>query len=171
MPVEVTSAAMRGAMALVCLLVSTAAAEPDPPTTSYRGQVIASDAVAAVGFLVLRNTDSPNKTLAKLDVVLYLAGGPFIHGEHQQGHRMLASAGLRLGLPFLAGGIGYAIDDCPHCAPGESNFAYGLLVGGLAAMILDETLIATPVSAPSRGVLPAVTATRGGATFGVAGWY
>lgn len=158
---------------VLCLVVSVAHAEPGdaPPTSSYRSQVIAVDAVAAVGFLILRNTDDPDPTLAKLDVALYLIGAPFVHAKHAEGRRFFASAALRLGLPLAIGGIGYAIDDCSHCEPGHSNFAYGLLGGAMIAMILDAALIAKPEPVQPRGVVPLVGATHGGATFGLAGWY
>jgi len=165
------------ALLVLCLVASIAHADPpgetasEPTTSSYRGQVVAVDAIAAAGFLILRNTDDPDPTLAKLDVAMYLLAAPFVHGKHDQGKRMLGSALLRLGLPLAVGGLGYALDDCSRCEAGKSNFAYGLLAGALGAMIIDATLIAKPVPVQPRGVVPLVGATHGGATFGLAGWY
>src|SRR4051812_44455385 len=112
------------AVLVLCLVAAIAHADPpgetasEPTTGSYRGHLVAVDAIAAVGFLILRNTDDPDPTLAKLDVAIYLLAAPFVHGKHDQGKRMLGSALLRLGLPLAVGGLGYALDDCSRCEAG-----------------------------------------------------
>jgi hypothetical protein len=65
-------------------------------------------------------------------VLTYLAGGPLIHFAHGEGARGVASAALRIGLPYLGSMLG---------GNGHSADAGGIAIGGVAAILIDWAFI------------------------------
>jgi hypothetical protein len=128
------------------------AASPAPVATEsqvvdYRWEILLADA-ASIG-LVFSHT-KPGPTIGAL---VYVLGGPVIHGSNDEGARTAISLGMRLGLPLI-GAVGGAklisarsscARDDIDCDDGSLAGAFlGFSLGVLSAMILDTALLARP---------------------------
>jgi hypothetical protein len=147
-------------------------------TDSYRAQTLLAD-VAVVGvFLLASKNDSGNA--AWLGVAGYALAAPIIHIAHHHGSRAAASLLLRVGLPILGGVIGnklaqpsssdcYDSYECDDNADGQiAATAFGVLIGGVTASIIDTAYLARGEDAPTPSrFAPAISARPGGMTLGV----
>lgn len=119
----------------------------EPVTVDYRWQIALTD-LASIG-LVFSGT-KPGPTIGAL---VYVLGGPVIHGSNDEGGRTALSLGMRLGLPLI-GAVGGAklISARTSCAQDDIDCDDGALAGAflgfslgvLSAMILDTALLARP---------------------------
>jgi hypothetical protein len=149
------------------------------PTDSYRAQTLLAD-VAVVGvFLLASKNDSGNA--AWLGVAGYALAAPIIHLAHHHGSRAAASLLLSAGLPILGGVIGNKLaqsssstcydgyDYCDGNADGQiAATAFGVLIGGVTASIIDTAYLARGEDAPTPSrFAPAISARPGGMTLGV----
>jgi hypothetical protein len=108
----------------------------------------------------------------------YLFGGPAVHLAHGDGRKALGSFALRAALPIAGTLAGLAIGSAV-CGPHDSEIipcpiavgALGLLAGGVAAPIVDASVIARePVTPPTGPRLQAAFVPSGsGGTFLLAG--
>jgi hypothetical protein len=113
---------------------------------------------------------------------IYPFSGPIVHLAHGNVGRAFASLGLRIGLPILAAA---ALNNhsCDHyeedgiCV--DSGVFFGLVFGGIAAVLLDGAVLAydeVPVSSIEQSasrfsVLPTLAVVRGGGVVGVGGTF
>ena len=144
--------------------------------SSYRWQVIASDAVAVTAAVFALRKESED--LATVGLVAYGLGAPMVHAGNGHGRRALGSLALRVGLPLLGGYLGAKLSPPPVCAQGADlggdctsgdTIAKGIVVGAIAAMAIDAWVVAKPERKPSRTWSPNAAATSGGVSVGVSG--
>lgn len=129
-------------------MVPTApAAVAESEIESYRWQIAFADTASVV--LLASHTQAT----ATVGALTYLLAGPVIHGAHDEGGRTAASLALRVGLPLVtAAGLTALAAHQNTCAPDDNDCdsgaliaaVEGLLLGGLAAMVIDTTLLARP---------------------------
>jgi hypothetical protein len=145
---------------------------------SYGWQLVLADA-ASVALMF-----SHDSSATGAGVLGYALAGSVIHGAHEQGNRALASLVLRIGLPLVSV-YGLAALAKSHCAPSdddcgddESGAIVALGLGALAAMVLDDAVIARPVARPvnpprTTGVtwIPQVSASSQQVRLGVLGQF
>jgi hypothetical protein len=129
------------------MVPTTPAAAAESEIESYRWQIAFADTASIV--LLVSHTNAT----ATVGALTYLLAGPVIHGAHDEGGRTAASLALRVGLPLLtAAGLTALAAHQNTCAPDDNDCdsgaliaaVEGLLVGGLAAMVIDTTLLARP---------------------------
>jgi hypothetical protein len=153
------------ALALVAGTASAQTTEPVPtavdaaesrPTRWYGWQTLLADAASITMFL---GSSSASTTGAEVALVGYAAGGPAIHFAHSQWSSGLGSLGLRFGLPLVGFYTGAAIAG-PACPASQGRdplgcglgyMVGGVLFGGLAAVVLDATVLAYEPAKATRG--------------------
>ncbi len=154
--------------------------ERDLPTESrwYGWQNLLVDGGSVVLGVALR---SPAAFAAS-----YALGGPIVHWAHGHVGKGFASLGLRVGLPFVAGLIGFAIDASSHnchssdfCVDGLAGLVVGSFLGYVGAVVVDSAALANervprepPPPPQSSGVhlQPYFSLTKtGGGTGGIGG--
>jgi hypothetical protein len=158
----------------------------EPTTVSYRGQIITAD-VASFGLMLVGPlVDDNEPDLSGIGFAGYFLAAPLVHAAHGRGGAAVKSLGLRIGLPFLGGLVGYRLgpDDmacvqagtdgrAPHGGCGDHGSLIGLLLGAAAgagtAMYVDAKYLShyetTRVVTWSAGIAP----TRGGAALSFSG--
>jgi len=158
-------------------------AHHEPERRWYGWQIILTDGAALVSLAAV----SESSAWGDLALGLYVAGGPIVHLAHENGSQAAGSVGLRLLAP--AGGmlIGFVLGALENpscdCEGGLIGAGGGLVVGTVAASILDIALLAYDVppalsgahaAAPSLHLapvagLPRDSTGRVAPTFGFAG--
>lgn len=140
---------------------------------SYATETLAADgtalAMVGVGFAA--------PTLWLLGGGIYLLGAPVVHLGHARPLTALASLGLRMTIPMIAG-LSFSkgeIDDCGEdalCLP-KVEFVAGFAVGMGFAMLIDATKLANeevPVrAAAGTSITPFANVTRTSASAGLGG--
>jgi hypothetical protein len=140
--------------------------------TWYGWQIILIDGASLVVLLAGQGQSLPSG----LAGIGYVAGGPTVHFAHGHVGKGFGSAGLRLGLPFAGALLGLAIgagQSCNGCelTPALEDFAIGLLLGLVAAPVIDVAWLAYDeepphkakdalLSAPSLRIQPAASLPR-----------
>jgi hypothetical protein len=116
---------------------------------SYRGQIVGVDA-AALGLVVVGAAGGNGA--AGLGALTYVFGGPIVHLAHGNGERAGQSLAMRVGLPLIAGYIGYKMEpECRGDVCGEDQVV-GMLAGGLIGIVTASVLDATYLGASERRV-------------------
>jgi hypothetical protein len=158
-----------------------------PETRWYGWQTILVD-IGSVGLGVAVGRAAGTGAGLAVGLTGYAIGAPIVHLAHGEGGDAGVSVGLRLGLPLVAGLIGYGIGAASFqgCAPGQwfcsrdwsagIGAFLGADVGALGAVILDWSLLGhehvASEAASSQGVhwspLVAVTP-KGEPSIGVGG--
>jgi hypothetical protein len=156
-------------------------------TRWYGWQTMLVD-IGSVGLGVAAGRAAGTGTGFAVALTGYAVGAPIVHLAHGEGGDAGVSVGLRLGLPLVAGLIGYGIGAASFqgCAPGDwfcsrdwsagIGAVLGAGVGAVGAVILDWSLLGRervpPGATSSRGIhwspLVAVTP-KGEPSMGVAG--
>jgi len=160
---------------------ASASLTPPAPTTEtewYGWQPLIADG-AFIGSIFVaprlsRNGDMP-PGFGYLLLADYLLASPIIHLAHDRPWTAAGSLLLRAGLPI----VGMFVVAAASTRKNEDDDIEAVVVGGslgiLGAMIIDDVALArheVPVR-PAEGltVSPSAMATRGGATFGLAGTF
>jgi hypothetical protein len=135
-------------------------------TRWYGWQTLAVDgaalATALIAIPVGGRAEGAAEVLGASAAATYLLGAPIVHGVQREPGRGLASLGLRVGLPLglralLHPGT-YAhcpahseAEDVEYCQPGARDVV-GVLVGALAASVVDGALLARKRIEPASAV-------------------
>jgi hypothetical protein len=156
------------------------AAATAKPLRSYRGQLLASDAIAVGLLLVAANTDDNDRGegFAKLSVATYALGAPVIHLTKNRGGRAFASLTMRIAFPIIGGMLFDSLRPSPqcddyydYCDSGPSDeMVLGVIGGVLAASIVDAAYLGrgdAPKVEQAPGWAPTARATQGGFAVGV----
>jgi len=166
-------------MAAVAVAVGFGTAAGDvaqPSGRGYRPMLIAVDLMVIAGSTLLWLSDQEDPALAVAGVG-FLGGGPLVHALQGQPSRAAASAGLRAG--GLGGGgraagpVAAGLNSGPSgerdkCAlRSEVGLALGAPLGGLAAVIIDATILGGAPRGPTAS--PSIVPAPGGAVAGVTG--
>jgi hypothetical protein len=145
---------------------SPQASEPEVEYEHYGWQLVIADAVGTA--LLINGNGKPG-------LAVYALAGPLIHGAHEQGGRAAASLVLRLGLPVVSAwawaasassGCARNDDDCET----EGAAALGLVLGVVAAMLIDDAVLAhaaRPKRTAGATWVPQLAATPQRVTLGV----
>jgi hypothetical protein len=132
----------------------------------YGYQTLALDAASVALIYGGANSggSSGGTALAALGVMLWVAGGPAVHGLHHQPGRSLASVGLRLGGPLAGALIGVGIGAAvPHPSEGTNTAMLpptlvgglvGFLLGAIGGAVVDDLALAYDTH-PEGSRLPA----------------
>ncbi len=145
----------------------TASTSSPPNRVWYGGPILGFDALAVA--LVMAGAASESGAVLVSSGLVYIAGGPVVHGTHHNGGKAVASLGLRVGLPFLGGLVGvHAGSSSRNGCSGEmcglggavAGGALGVGVGMIAASAIDISLLAYESKPESVGprvaLLPAI---------------
>jgi hypothetical protein len=141
----------------------------------YGAQILLSDAGAVS--ILLTATIEKNLLLAGLGLATFFVMPPVLHGLHHEPVNVMASVALRLTIPGVLFAYGATrLDDCSRQSePGECRSLRWIMpvglsaIGGLAASILDITLVAHERSRHEPRVHVAVLPTSGGAALAMGG--
>jgi hypothetical protein len=117
---------------------------PPPTTTGYRLQIIAADAAAlalAAGASRAERGSEGADTLVLSSIATYVAAAPLVHVAHARQGRAAASLALRVGSLFAGALVGGALLPAARCDCSLGPIL-GAIGGGLAASIIDTTLLA-----------------------------
>lgn len=161
--------------------ISTSTTE-SPPTVWYGWQTLASDTPAAIAAVASYTTD--NRALQPIlglsAVAVYLVVPPVVHIAHGRGKVAAFDLALRLGLPFVGAAVAWGVgtvadthhDDLMPLAYG----AWGLIVGGAGAAVIDATAFAHERGQPQPPTTalswtPTVTRVGNGAIAGISGQF
>jgi len=128
------------------------------PRHWYGAPILIGDGVAYVSLALAVNAEQTNKVTLPLGIGAFLLTGPITHGVHRQWGRMGLSVASRTVLPFvgvLLGASGCSGDG--HCV---DSLAGGVMVGMLAATLVDAAVLPyEPLPAPPA-VQPLVSLSR-----------
>jgi hypothetical protein len=165
---------------LAALVAATPAAlpdradSPDQPRVEashwYGWQTLLTDVgaiVLAAGALGL-GEDPAARPVGIASAALYFGGGPAVHFVHGRVGTGLIDLLLRVGLPATGGLAGAAISNCSGRNAGQfcglGAAAGGLLLGGIAASVLDAAWLARepiPAQLSQTYVLPTIAFAKG----------
>jgi len=161
--------------------------EPSTPRALrwYGWETLLVDSAAFGAMVAGANTRSGGGALLGIGAVVYLGGGPLVHGARGHADKSAADLVIRLLAPLGAGFAGAVIggsSPCPStewvCLNGVWGFAEGLLVGEGIAVAADALFLAWDrAPAPKtdttarRGVTwsPALGVSQHGGSLGVGG--
>jgi hypothetical protein len=153
---------------------------PEGDTSWYGGEILVPDIVSGVllgvGLSANDGTAGGFGPTWGIGTLLYLAGGPIVHGVHGHGGKVGASIVLRLVTPIAGAAGARAVGEsaCPRDSDCPEGYTVlGFLGGMVVASVLDMTLVARePVPNPGASlvrVAPNVGLVRNGAHVGLAG--
>jgi hypothetical protein len=165
------------------------AVEVQTVRVNYRNDILLADGLWVGTLLVSAATE--NEELAGWSVAGYFLAAPIVHVAHGRGKQAVQSLALRAGLPLVAGMVGYRLGpndtacieaahtdgswsgDGGGCGEGSlSGMAFGVLAGGVTAMVLDAkylTKYEKTVAGPTWSA--SIKPVRGGASVGVSGTF
>ena len=168
-------------------------ATPEPAAEGhavwYGWQTLLVDlASVSLEFVALSANNGASIPVVVAGAVVYLAGGPVIHCEHDRSTIGALDLSFRVGLPVLLGVLGGAAGSKERPAgcdefclsPSTTDAVWGVLVGIGAAMMVDTVALAwepapeaKPRAARAAGFRWAPTAmpTRNGAVAGIGGTF
>lgn len=152
---------------------------PEPSSQpAYHGDLLAADVAPAVLLLLAHSTKgSGADSLVEVGAGVALLAGPFVHGVlHHHGLRAAASLALRIGLPLLVGTLAGSSatppEQCGDCDAQQNAELLGAGIGLVAAMVLDNALLAGEDDRDAPSVVPAVhTGQDGLLAVGLAGQF
>jgi hypothetical protein len=147
---------------------------PREPEREWYGYInLTCDGVAASSFILagVNSRGDRGEFLAYLSLSTWLLGGPIAHWSHGNVGTGFGSLAMRAAMPVGSAMVGCAL----FGSDGEFGCLAGLLLGGLAgivsASVIDATALAYTEPKSFRTALrlmPNLTPSRHGATFGVA---
>ena len=149
---------------------------PPPPTTetietSYRYQAALADlgAVALIAGGIAGNSGP----VVDVGLLAYALGGPLVHGIHGEGGRAAASLAIRVTLPVLNALFFAALaqQSSSDDDEGVGLVVGGFLLGGIAAMIIDDTAIPHSTKVSRLRLVPTVSGPPGGMVLGLKGHF
>lgn len=151
-------------------LIRPGSSQPQQPRQErYYLQVLAADFAAVAANFGSLATD--NHELGNVGLMTAFFGAPLIHLINGQARNAGKSLGLRLTLPFILGAAAIPIANCGGdvldlCA--QNSFGRGVILGYVAAVILDATFIARKRRyEKSNSWAPQVSVTHRGASVGL----
>ncbi len=159
----------------------------------YGWQILLVDGASFVGLLAAEGQRATG--VADLTVATYFLGGSVVHWAHGSATKGFGSLGLRVGIPLGGAVLGAVIGTAaygssnvvcgfPLCSPAVAFGAVGLLLGVVAAPIVDVAVLAYDEQPPARSdahsassrlqltpvaALPRDAAGHNAPTFGLAG--
>lgn len=172
--------------------IASERATPERPRTSWYGWQTAASDVGVIGLWIAaylvdeaksgsaswQSYDAASNVLVWSGVAVYALGAPAIHLAHGNGRKALGSLGLRAGLP-VAGAIAGMLIGAVACGNSDSDFvpcpvvlgALGFVSGGVAAPIVDGTVVARETVTPpaERRLQAAFVPSASGGTFVLGG--
>lgn len=141
-------------------------------TEWYGWQTLLADG-AAVTFTVMAAKEPDSTPFLMASAGTYLLGGPIVHAAHGNWGRAAGSLGLRLGLPLAGGLAGAALAQCRQgewfC--GYAEVGMGTLIGIVAAVTIDASVLAREPVTKAPALVPAVSVGRDRAWAGVSGTF
>lgn len=163
-------------------------------TTHWYGwQTLATDGAALLLMGATGSVDSKqlHSSLVAGGFATYAVAPPLIHLIHGRGQTAAVDVALRLGVPLVAGGVGWAIGvaSIDSHKTGDLKVAiersltpvlygiWGMIVGvGVAivtdaALLANETIVVREARPPAVAWSPVVSPREGGATAGVTGQF
>ncbi len=135
-------------------------APPRPGRHWYGYQTLIVDAASGVLVLSQLGVESSNAGPVILGGIAYGFGAPLVHAIHGHSRKFWGSFGLRLGAPV---GLGLTAEAMCSSSDRQSCAVAGLLIGMVAASVIDATAIATEdVPPPTLAVAPVLGRDRAG---------
>jgi hypothetical protein len=120
-------------------------AHQEPERRWYGWQIILTDGAALASLAAF----SDGNGWADLALALYLGGGPVVHLAHQNPAQAGGSLGLRVLAPLGGALMGFLLSTIENpncdCSQGLVGVGGGLVVGTLAASVVDITVLAYDV--------------------------